>query len=150
MPRTRGVLDGWRGRAPPVLRLGDVDDGLELLLDDLLGFAALALLERLADAEDHAEPGIERHARLGRDQGGGLAEDAAALRVACARRQSDRIGSCMYSWIRTDRGGHRGSRHRRVGRGYDGRNVFYGIHVLCVWSYETHLISPVNAPAVLV
>lgn len=66
----------------PVLRLERGDDGLELRLDDGLGALRLALLERLADAEDDAQAGVDRGARLVGDERGGLVEERAALGVA--------------------------------------------------------------------
>ena len=60
-------------------------DRLQLLLDDLRGAVRLALLERLADAEDDGEAVVERDAGLLRDELRGLVEERAALRVACKR-----------------------------------------------------------------
>ena len=60
-------------------------DRLDLDLEHELGVAGLALLERLADAGDHAEPGLERGARAARDHLVGLAEELAPLRVADER-----------------------------------------------------------------
>ncbi len=48
----------------PVLLVNDLGEGLDLAVDDLLGLVALALLERLADAEDDLDASLER--------GGGL------------------------------------------------------------------------------
>lgn len=74
---------GEDGYARPVGLLERGDDGGELPVDDLRRPVRLALGERLADAEDHGEPRVERGARLLRDELGGLAEDRAALGVAC-------------------------------------------------------------------
>ena len=73
-------------RAPPVGLLEDLNDRLELLLDDGLGLARLALLERLADAEDNREARGDRGARLVRDELRGFVEERAALRVPCESR----------------------------------------------------------------
>lgn len=70
------------GNLRPVLLLKELDDGLELLLDDLGGPIRLALLEGLADAEDNGEAVVERDARLLGDELRGLVEERAALRVA--------------------------------------------------------------------
>lgn len=90
--RLRGARDLARPDRPhglvrdddlgPVLRLEGRDDGLQLRLDDGLGALGLALLERLADAEDDAQAGVDRGARLVRDERGGLVEERAALGVA--------------------------------------------------------------------
>ena len=47
--------DGEKGSVLPVLGLEELDDGLELVLDDLRSLAGLALLEGLAYAEDDGE-----------------------------------------------------------------------------------------------
>lgn len=75
------LMSGW-GRAPPFLRLDDLDDLLELRLHDRDGLVSLALLERLADAQDHREAGIEGDTGLLCDEGGGLGEERAALGMA--------------------------------------------------------------------
>ena len=77
-----GHKEGWY--TPPVGLLQDLDDGLELVLNDLLRLVRLALLECLAHTEDHREPSIDRGARLVRDELRRLVEERAALRVACA------------------------------------------------------------------
>ena len=70
------------GYARPVGLLERRDDRGELPVDDLRGAIRLTLRERLADAEDHGEPCVDRDARLLRDELRGLAEDRAALGVA--------------------------------------------------------------------
>ena len=80
------ALSALERDVPPVGLLEDLDDGRQLGLDDSLGPARLALLERLADAEDDGEPGADRGARLVRDELRRLAEERAALRVPCAAR----------------------------------------------------------------
>ena len=74
---------------PPVSLTENLDDRLELVLDDLLRLASLALLEGLADAEDDGEPGRDRGARLSRDLLGRLVEKRAALGVACGAGADD-------------------------------------------------------------
>ena len=64
---------------------GGERDRLDLDLQDELRVAGLALLERLADARDHAEPGIERRARAPGHHLVRLAELLPALRVADER-----------------------------------------------------------------
>ena len=60
---------------------GGEGDRLDLDLEHELGVARLALLERLADAGDHAEPGFERRPGAPGDALVGLAEELAPLRV---------------------------------------------------------------------
>ena len=67
------------------MRAGGEGDRLDLDLEHELGVAGLALLERLADAGDHAEAGVERGPRAPRDHLVGLAEELAPLRVADER-----------------------------------------------------------------
>ncbi len=68
---------------PPVRLAGDeLHDLAELLLDDFVRFSCLALLEGLADTQDHGEPRVKRGAGLLRDEGGGLVEEGASLGVA--------------------------------------------------------------------
>ena len=76
----------------PVVLGERVDDGLELRLDDLLGARGLALGERLADAEDDAQAGVDRGARLLGDDAGRLVEERAALGVACGRWGEEEVG----------------------------------------------------------
>lgn len=57
-------------------------EGLELLADDLNGFAGLALLERLAAAPNDADAVFGGVLGLGGDELVGLLENGAALRVA--------------------------------------------------------------------
>ena len=48
----------------PVLLVNDLGEGFDLAVDDFLGLVALALLERLADAEDDLDARLERSSGL--------------------------------------------------------------------------------------
>ena len=74
---------------PPISLTENLDDRLELVLDNLLRLARLALLKGLADAEDDREPGRDRGARLGGDLLRRLVEERAALGVACGAGADD-------------------------------------------------------------
>jgi hypothetical protein len=64
---------------PPVLLINDLGEGFDLAVDDLLGLVALALLERLADAEDDLDARLER--------GGGLSIAASVVNSARERER---------------------------------------------------------------
>src|SRR5690606_23122002 len=59
-----------------------VEHRLHLTLDNLLGSARLALVERFADAQDRNEPRLLRRLELLGDDRVALAEQRTALRVA--------------------------------------------------------------------
>ena len=67
--------------ALPVSGLQESDEGLELLLNNLLGLVRLTLSEGLANTEDNRETVVDSNARLLGDEFGRLVEDRAALRV---------------------------------------------------------------------
>ena len=73
------------GDHEPLVLAGGERDRLDLDLEHELGVAGLALLQRLADAGDHAEPGFERGARAAGDGLVALAEQLPTLRVADER-----------------------------------------------------------------
>ena len=67
---------------PPISLFQHLHDSLELLFADLGSFACLALPQRLADAEDNSERGVECRAGLLSDDLRGLMEERPSLRVA--------------------------------------------------------------------
>ena len=95
-------------------------DRLDLDLEHELGVPGLALLERLADAGDHAEPRFERGPRAARDHLVGLAEELAPLRVADERALRPRARAASPARPRRCRG--RSAPSARSGRRSSGRS----------------------------
>ena len=77
--------DGLVGDHEVVVLAGGEGDRLDLDLQHELHVARLALLERLADARDHAEARLECRTRAARDHLVRLAEQLPALGVADKR-----------------------------------------------------------------
>ena len=66
---------------PPVLLLGDVDDGLELFLANLGSLSSLTLFKSLTNAQDDPQACIDCGAGLLGNEGGSFVEQSATLGV---------------------------------------------------------------------
>ena len=115
-PKQRRRIEG----SLPVGRVNLLGNSLQLALDNILGLAALALLEGLSNARNDTETSTNSGAHLVRDELVGVAEEGAALRVT----EDDPVHVGVFELVGRDLAGEGTARlGEAVLRGYLGRGL---------------------------